>query len=388
MASAQMEIPSVHVFTDIGVEDTDDELGVKYLLNFKDPLNVLIVFTGSASMSAGNALAYWVRNFESTVLSKMTPGTTFAYATLSDYAAADSNCCEYGLQIGPLKGYDGANMTVNKKYVFAGDYKTPEGARPSFNRAGSEKILDKFFGEGKLIDIPSAHMVKMRFSKELLSKFSTDADDPFASNIVFTAFLLIFARMSPDHAANKFAEGLINPNCGRGANYTSVRKLCFELLGVDVDFLRSHEDLLNETGACLNIKSCVTVAENYCSALEKNGVTLKDKEGTIKYLTDVNIMLQCIADKGREVVEFSEPVDIFDRGSQGMVYVSDFDVDNIPCKLENAWELFKKNAESLTDCFNPVYDLFAAYVLTGLIVGENRVTHTPDEFLEKIVQEF
>lgn len=388
MASAQMTFPTIHVFTDIGVEDTDDELGVKYLLNYNDPLNVLIVFTGSASISAGNALAYWVRTFERTVLSKLTPGTTFAYTTLSDYAAAAENCCEYALQIGPLKGYDGANMVVNRNYVFAGDYKTPEGARPSFNRAGSEKILDKFFKEGKLVDIPSAHMVKMRFNKDLLSKFSTDADDPFASNIVFTAFLLIFARMSPNHVANKFAEGLVNPNCGRGANFTSVSKLCFELLGVDVDFLRGHEDLLNETGSCLNVKSCETVAKNYCEELEKNGVTLKDKEGTIKSLTDVNIMLQCIADKGREVVESSEAVDIFDRGSQGMVYVSDFDVDNIPSKLENAWELFKKNADSLTDCFNPVYDLFAAYVMTGLMAGENRVAHSPEEFLEKIIHEF
>ena len=385
MASSQLAIPTIHVFTDVGVEDTDDELGIKYLLNFKDPLNVLIVFTGSASISAGNALAYWVRTFESTVLSKMTPGTTFAYTTLSDYAAAHSNCCDYALQIGPMKGYDGANMNVTKKYIFAGDYKTPEGARPSFNRTGSEKILDKFFEEGKLLDIPSAHMVKMRFNKQLLSKFSIDSEDPFSSNIVFTAFMLIFARMSPDHVACKFAEGLVNPSVGRGANYSSVSKLCFEMLGVNVDFLRSQEDTLNDTGNCLNVDSCENAARNYCDDLEKNGVTLKDKSGTIKHLADMNIILQCIADKGREVVESSELIDIF---ADGKVYVSDFDVDSIPSNLHNAWELFKKNADSLTDCFNPVYDLFAAYVMTGVIVGENRVTHSPEEFLKNIVSEF
>jgi len=379
----RMAVLTVHIFTDVGVKDTDDELLLKYLANNKISMNLLVVFTGSDGISAGDALAYWIRTFESNVLQKLTVGTKLSYTTLADYKCND-HVCDYGLQISPLDGYDGVNMTVNKKYVFAGDYITPEGARPSFNRNGSEAILDKFFKEGKLIDIPSAHMVKMRFNSELLSKF----DGAFKENIVFTAFLLIFARMSPDHVANKFAEGLVNPNAGRGANYTSVSKLCFELLGVDADFLRKKETHLNDTGNCLNVSTCESTARNYCSELEKNGVTLNDKDETIKYLTDINIMLQCIADKGREVVDSSELVDIFDSGSHGRVYVSDFDVDSIPSKLENAWELFKENADSLTDCFNPVYDLFAGYVLSGVIHGENRVSHTSQEFLKNVVLEF
>ena len=75
--------------------------------------------------------------------------------------------------------------------------------------------------ENKLLDIPSAHMVKMRFNKELVEKFT----GPFLEGIVFTAFMLAFARMSPSHSANKFAEGLINYNVGRGANYYSVIKM-------------------------------------------------------------------------------------------------------------------------------------------------------------------
>ena len=378
-----MAAPIVHIFTDVGVKDTDDELLLKFLANNKIPMNLLVVFTGSDGISAGDALAYWIRTFESNVLKMLTIGTKISYTTLADYKCAEQ-VCDYGLQISPLDGFNGENMIVNQKYVFAGDYITPEGARPSFNRNGSEAILDKFFKEGKLIDIPSAHMVKMRFNSELLSKF----DGAFKDNIVFTAFLLIFARMSPDHVANKFAEGLVNPNAGRGANYTSVKKLCFELLGVDAEFLRRQEKLLNDTGNCLNVSTCETTARNYCSELEKNGVTLSDKDGTIKFLTDINIMLQCIADKGREVVDSSELVDIFDRGSDRHVYVSDFDVDNIPSSLENAWELFKVNADTLTDCFNPVYDLFAGYVLSGIIQGEDRVSHSPQEFLANVVHEF
>jgi len=369
--ASQMTFPTIHVFTDIGVEDTDDELGVKYLLNFKDPLNVLIVFTGSASMSAGNALAYWVRSFESTVLSKLTPGTTFAYTTLSDYAAAAGNCCDYALQIGPLKDYDGENMSVNKNYVFAGDYKTPAGARPSFNRTGSEKILDKFFKEGKLVDIPSTHMVKMRFNKDLLSKFSTDTEDPFACNIVFTAFLLIFARMSPDHVACKFAEGLVNPNCGRGANYVSVMKM---------------KEKLNLTND-LKPPAAYAAAMEYCDDLIANGVVLKDRRGTVKHLTEINDVLQAISNVSVGLEENYRSL-FGSSEAPRKVFVSDFDIDSVPDALLPSWEFFKKNSTMFIDAFNPVYDLFAAYVMTGLMVGENRVTHSPEEFLKNVVSEF
>ena len=142
------------------------------------------------------------------------------------------------------------------------------------------------------------HMAKMRFNPVLLSKFG----GAFKDNIVyFTAFLVFSHGLSPDHSANKFAEGLVNPICGRGANFSSVSKLCFELLGVNADFLRSQESNLNDTGNCLNVSSCETAAQNYCDQLEKHGVLLKDRDGTIKFLTDINIDCFSVADKGREV---------------------------------------------------------------------------------------
>ena len=53
----------------------------------------------------------------------MTPGTSISYTTLSDYKSHDQ-VCDYCLQISPLDGYNGSNMTVNEKYIFAGDYNT------------------------------------------------------------------------------------------------------------------------------------------------------------------------------------------------------------------------------------------------------------------------
>ena len=121
--------------------------------------------------------------------------------------------------------------------------------------------------------------------------------------------MLAFGRMSPTHPANKFAEGLINPNAGRGANYSSVMKMGFELQGVNIDALRGMENTLSEM-SLLNIKSCELAATNYCDTLEANGVTLKDREGTIKCLTDTNIYLQSINNQS-EFTPSSERVDIF-----------------------------------------------------------------------------
>ena len=73
--------------------------------------------------------------------------------------------------------------------------------------------------------------------------------------------------------------------------------------------------------------------------------------------------------------------------------MSDFDINSIPEPLKPSWEFFKANSNKLVECFNPVYDLFAGYVLTGFILrdeenGENHVSHSPQEFLKNIVREF
>ena len=72
----------------------------------------------------------------------------------------------------------------------------------------------------------------------------------------------------------------------------------------------------------------------------------------------------------------------------GEVYVSDFDINSIPDTLQPSWDFFKKNSDKLIECFNPVYDLFAGYVLSGAIQGEDWSTHSPEEFLKNVVQEF
>lgn len=368
--------PIIHVFTDLGVKDIDDELLIKYLSD-QNCLDLTFVFMGSDGVSPCQALAHWIREYEPTVLKKISGliDNKISYMTISEYKEFDTIACDYALQISPMNGYTGENLTVRIKYIFAGDYTTPEGGRDSFNKQGSQDILDRFQSQDKLIDIPSVHMAKMRFNRSLLSKFSGN----FRDNIVFTAFMLAFGRMDPKHPANKFAEGLINPEVGRGANYNSVMKM--------------KENLKIDTSSDVNSKYCRTLkyfqtaSRKYFKDLEDNGVKSETTEQSVIFLTEINTILQCISDKSCEE-QGIEIVDIFGRDGLQGVYVSNFDVNTIPELLKPSWEFFKQNAESLTDSFNPVYDLFAGYVLIGIIKGENRINHTPQEFLQNVVQEF
>jgi hypothetical protein len=375
---------SITVFTDVGVKDVDDELFLNYLYrtpsieNSMGPPILDIVFMGSDGVSPESALAQW-KKYESHLLKKFSTQINengmlviqapyvlkeIRYHTIDAFKGLKVDA-QYVLQISPMNGYDGSNMTVEKKYVFAGDYITPEGARPSFNREGAYTILDRFHGEGKLVDISSAHMATMRFNKDLVSKF----DGPFLDATVFTAFMLAFARMSPTHSANKFAEGLVNPAVGRGANYTSVMNIVKALSPEDTSI--SPE----------NTEYAMKAAENYFKEIESTGIQFKDRESSVNTLASMNYSLQLI-----HQLSPGNPSDSIFKS--GQVFVSNFTIDSIPAELQSSWELFKANADKLFESFNPVYDLYAGYILTGIINGKDRNKHTREEFLKNVVTEF
>ena len=360
--------PSIVVFTDVGVKDIDDELLLQYLIENEKELELHIVFMGSEGVSSIEAMWEWSK-YKGHILSKYSPEEKdiirkkITYHTIENFKKIKCSF-DYALQISPMNGYNGENIEVKEKYVFAGDYITPEGSRPSFNRVGAEEILDRFHGEEKLVDISSAHMAKMRFNQELVSKFT----GPFRDSIVFTAFMLAFGRMEPKHPANKFAEGLVNPNAGRGANYNSVMKMK-EVLDIQCS---------NETDGS------VEAATKYFRDLEENGINSDTHEESIKSLTEINMVLQGISDKSCQESEI-EKVNIF---QSGQVYTSNFTVDSIPELLKPSWELFKANADKLYESFNPVYDLFAGYVLIGLIDDECRKVDSVEVFLKNVCLEF
>ena len=85
----------------------------------------------------------------------------------------------------------------------------------------------------------------------------------------------------------------------------------------------------------------------------------------------------------------NKDINIFELNN-GEVFYSDFNINTIPDLLIPCWEYFKTNASKLIDCYNPVYDLFAGYVLVGLIKNNNdsRLYSDCEDFLSIIVNEF
>ena len=125
-------------------------------------------------------------------------------------------------------------------------------------------------------------------------------------------------------------------------------------------------------------------ATKYFRDLEENGINSGTHGESIKSLTEMNMILQGISDKSCKGSGM-EKVNIFQSGE---VYTSNFTVDSIPELLKPSWELFKANADKLYESFNPVYDLFAGYVLIGLIDDECRKVDSVEVFLKNVCLEF
>ena len=356
----------VHVATDSS-EEIDDQLCIQYLRSLSQvpkPLSIKFIFTGTAKVSSKESAGEWMTTFEEHVVSQQNPNTNVSFTTLEEYSSSGSHNPDFFLQIAPMKDYTGENLEVKGKYILAGDYVSDT---PSFNMLGSEAITKKFFDQGKLVDIPSPHMATMRFNEELLSKFT----GPFNEYIVFTAFKLAFGRMHPKcPVAQKFAEGLVNPDVGRGVNYKSVMTIAKNLDVPSMPSFYTHTEPYDALEAKKYFKDIF-------------GDDWKDTNGSICKLNHINYILHYINVFATGI----RPSALFhDNG--GEVFYSNFTVDTIPELLKPSWEYFKANASKLIDCYNPVYDLFAGYVMVGLINGETRVEHSVEEFLEKIVKEF
>jgi len=106
---------------------------------------------------------------------------------------------------------------------------------------------------------------------------------------------------------------------------------------------------------------------------------------SVKCLSKINWVLDWIYNEATEVIHAG----LFEDNG-GEVFYSNFDIDTIPELLIPCWEYFKENATKLIDCYNPVYDLFAGYVLVGLIKNGNdsRLYSDCDDFLSIVVKEF
>lgn len=327
------------VFTDLN-EEFDDKLALYFISKFG--LNATIVFMPSSHDSSQDGFDEWKRIFPS--WNKI---SEFTYITFERFVEEKSITCDYVLQISPMakmkngEFYSGHNLIVNKQYVFGGMYHRSDASAPSFNFKGSKGILDRF--QSKLVEISSELMATKRPFMELYNLLPP----LFRENMRWTSFKLGLGRMSQKHpVAHIYAEGLINHLKGRGANLDSVRTLYNSVYEYEIQ-------------------------NNIFPAFEK--ITLiktrrgKTYELTKKYLDTIK------ADH-----PMSEPNLFRMNSALSMMFPGIWDdqnelisSDNISLedpKIQKLWERFETfPIHKLIKTFNPVYDLFAAYILFHII---------------------
>lgn len=366
----------VVIFTDEG-EECDDRLGIHYLASRKQdvPIEYTFVFTGTAELSSEECLKNWFDKFQEESKSQWSSMAMVRFTTLEHFKNGGNLVFDWALQIAPMADYDGSNLEIRQKYILAGN---ADPSKNSINRKKSDAIIEKFQKEGRLMDISSDHMANMRFQPKLLEKFKHMPN--FMEGIVFFAFKLAIARMRYDHpvAAKGVAEGLVNSKKGRGTNYKSV-KMIHEIL--------VSEGISKETGE--GFISSEQAAINYFSKVYKVADRSELPEDSIQCLTEINCMLTDIYKRAVSLYSDEGFLDGLLFVQHPEVFYSDFDIGTIPELLKPMWQLFQEEQEKLIPAFNPVYDLYAAFVLVGEMTNNpGRDKITPDEFVSKICDEF
>ena len=220
-------------------------------------------------------------------------------------------------------------------------YHRSDASTPSFNFKGSKGILDRF--QSKLVEISSELTATKRPFLELYNLLPP----LFRENMRWTSFKLGLGRMSQKHpVAHIYAEGLINHLKGRGANLESVRTLYNSVYEYEIQ-------------------------NNIFPAFEK--ITLiktrrgKTYELTKKYLDTI-----------KAEHPMSEPNLFRMNSALSMMFPGIWNdqnelisSDNISLedpKIQKLWKRFETfPIHKLIKTFNPVYDLFAAYILFHII---------------------
>lgn len=290
---------SVCVFCDFD-EEIDDELAAWHLLANTD-FKVTFVVCKKTQKEQEISLANWLELAE---LLQLRPCQN-AY-TLESFKQVRSPMHFDGiLQIAPLYGFNSTTITCNT-YVLMG---TPN------NSVNSPKARepDLFDIQKDPVIITSEYAAKIRPDRELLEKLPEVLRD-----MVYEAsFKMMLKRCSPELP---YAEGLINNEVGRGANYTSVENLCG---------WRSR-------GCYFRMNPKV---DSYCKDTWK---------------PETRIKLLCMMTALEDFFEEEVPV------------LTDDTYKVFRVKNQKLFEKFKELAEP--SALNPVYDLTAAYKLELCIV--------------------
>ena len=363
MASQKKNVPHLIVFTDLD-EEFDDKLAVYFISKFG--IDVTIVFMPSSQGSSQDGFDECKRMMPNwNNLPKM------KYILFEDFTKLESVTCDYVLQISPMgkmengEFYSGHNLIVTSQYIFGGIYRTKQGNVPSFNLKGSDEILGKF--ENILVDISSELMAEKRPFMELYNVLPP----LFKENMRWTSFKLALGRMSENHpVAHIYAEGLINPLCGRGANFNSVKTFYNSTFEYEIENYIVPEFNKIKLDKDQHKKTYLLTKQYLDKIKAKHPMT---ENHLFRMNIALSIMFPGIWNNQEQLIS-SDKVNMKDT------------------EIQKLWKRFNTyNIEKVIKTFNPVYDLFASYILLNVISikfqGKITVENDPGNFFENDIVE-
>jgi hypothetical protein len=328
-----MSLETILCATDPGDGEIDDQVALLALS--KDPrVKRLICVFLNGKRSGGERREIFIQDY----LQYLDTNTTnVELLTIDELNTQPALTVDQAMLIGPLNSDTLINVNVMDKFLFAGDFSTPKDAAPSYNLAGSEATLTYWENRGQLVTVPSALMADMRPTSAMMKWVPKG----LAQEVYFTGFNLMGCRASTAiNGIQYFAEGLVNPNVGRGANYKSVQAL--------------FGDLSKIAEQCYRVAPYYDLALKYFTDIYgPNLKGMKDQVGSIDCLARMNFAIEKIAPgiwTKRTEVYYSTFKDATFDG-----------IKTLQVAFSEKFVPFVK--EKAIGALNPLYDLYAAHVL-------------------------
>ena len=360
------------VFPDAGEEIDDELLLLKLHTNCPLPMEFTIVFCPTHNKTSEEGRSLWVDDYLPHSLP--TGPSTFTYMTLEEFSIIPKVEFQYGLVIGPLRGYSGHNLTIKHRMFIQGSR-----AEKSFNTITSEEFIAKYERDNKLFEIPSGACAKMRPSGTWLASLP----EFYQQQVSFVGFKLLVGRMGTNivvhepamiNISQAYSEGLVNPGVKSFASNYMAAKSLFEI------YTRDETD----TAMSMLVPDAIhhKVARKYMEDIfgemgSSGRKAAKDFDGSTL----------CVA-KMCKVLDVVSNTDMFT--ARGEVYYSDFDHtlngDPVLIKAYRAFTTCLARAEGMINFLNPVYDLFAGFVALEYIkTGNYSTEYTPETFFKMIM---
>jgi hypothetical protein len=379
----------IFVVVDVG-QEIDDEILLWWLQSLPG-LSFTFIFSGPAGMSDEQCRSIWLDEYCPRI-GPPCPNSRYEYITLDEIRRRESVFCDFLLLCASTKGYDGSNLTVRERVFLQGN---AEGVQCSsgdavettgVNAHGSAEILERF--RESLVTLGSSRCAQMRPTVAWLKMLP----DYLFEKIWLAGFRLLLGRVEPGVVVDggitlskNIAAGLLNPAVGRAANYRAVEAFV-RRMGHDMAAFRTGGVLYDpeKWGRAAEIAANYFMAVFETDELTDEVTVVKNSlEGPVPMDWQRAQTLECatLMNLGLELmapgiwVDRSLPFYSSCEGLSAGAVIAGCDGEPALGQASDAFLAVLKEhimMDQMTDCrgsgsvvgyLNPVYDLYAGYVM-------------------------